>query len=373
MKVCIITTGDINTFATIKGATALATALNKKGHEASLILMNTENNKNRVKLECPNVKVFWFDRTNVLNEIYRKNQIIKNCQFDVIYSISFGLRNFAYKMFNSKKFVSILEHSELQSAIQKTKRIRWLFNLILERLSLSLFSGHICTSRYLYNKLNKKRKKIISLYSVYAYSSDLVCINDQLSNKLLKDYRDKKVLCYMGTLVENYGIFDVVTAIKQLKKTYTNFILLIIGKGKDKEKLLQVINRENLQDYVDIANYVPEEDLYTYLKNSDAFVAPLRNTTQDWARSPSKLFMYMHFNKPIITAKIGEAKEIFSDYDFYYSPDDPESMSTAIENALFFSDYWKPKWNSLDFTWNKVVIDRIEWLKKNWPKILCKI
>jgi hypothetical protein len=84
MKVCIITTGDIKTFATIKGATALATALNKKGHEASLILMNTENNKNRVKLECPNVKVFWFDRTNILKEIYRKNQIIKNSQFDVI-------------------------------------------------------------------------------------------------------------------------------------------------------------------------------------------------------------------------------------------------------------------------------------------------
>tara|TARA_Y100000389_G_scaffold112774_1_gene109899 strand:- start:4560 stop:5678 length:1119 start_codon:yes stop_codon:yes gene_type:complete len=372
MKVCIITTGDIKTFATIKGATALATALNKKGHEASLILMNTENNKKRVKLECPNVKIFWFDRTNVLNEIYKKNQIIKNYQFDVIYSVSFGLRNFAYKMFNSKKFVSILEHSELQSAvaIQNNKRIRWLLNLIFEKLSLLLFSGHICTSRYLYNNLNKQRKKIISLYSIYAYSSDLISINDQLSNKLLKVYKDKKVLCYMGTLTENYGIFDVVSAIKKLQKTYTNFILLIIGSGKDKEKLLQVINRENLQNYVDIANYVPEEDLYTYLKNSDAFIAPLRNTTQDWARPPSKLFMYMHFNKPIITAKIGESKEVFSDYDFYYSLGEPESMSAAIEKALFFSDYWKPKWNSLDFSWDKVVIDRIEWLKKNWPKIL---
>ncbi len=43
-------------------------------------------------------------------------------------------------MFNSKKFVSILEHSELQSAIQKTKRIRWLFNLILEMIAVSKLS-----------------------------------------------------------------------------------------------------------------------------------------------------------------------------------------------------------------------------------------
>ena len=215
--------------------------------------MNTENNKNRVKLECPNVKVFWFDRTNILKEIYRKNQIIKNSQFDVIYSVSFGLRNFAYKMFNSKKFVSILEHSELQSAVamENKKRIRWLLNLILEKLSLLLFSGHICTSRYLYNNLNKERKKIISLYSIYAYSSDLKDTNLKSVTQTLKDYKDKKVLCYMGTLAKNYGIFDVVSAIKKLQKTYTNFILLIIGSGKDKEKLLQVINSENWNSYFD--------------------------------------------------------------------------------------------------------------------------
>ena len=371
MKVCIITTGDIKTFATIKGATALATALNKKGHDASLVLMNTENNKNRVKLECPNIKVFWFDKTNMIKEIFRKNQIIKNGQFDIIYCVSFGLRNFAYKMFDNKKFVSILEHSELQSAvvIQNKKIVRWLLNLILDKISLLLFSGHICTSKYLYNKFNKEKKKIVSLYSIYAYSSDLISINDHLSNKLLKKFKNKKVLCYMGTLIENYGILDVVSAIKKLKKTHTNFILLIIGSGKDKEKMLQIINRENLDNYVHVANYVPEEDLYTYFKNSDAFIAPLRNTLQDRARSPSKLFMYMHFNKPIITARIGESKEIFSNYDFYYNPDEPDTMSTAIEKALFFSDYWKPKWNSLDFTWEKVVIDRIKWLKKNWPRI----
>ena len=67
---------------------------------------------------------------------------------------------------------------------------------------------------------------------------------------------------------------------------------------------LKHINRENLDNYVHVANYVPEEDLYTYFKNSDAFIAPLRNTLQDRARSPSKLFMYMHFNKPIIITSL---------------------------------------------------------------------
>jgi glycosyltransferase involved in cell wall biosynthesis len=96
---------------------------------------------------------------------------------------------------------------------------------------------------------------------------------------------------------------------------------------------------------------------------------PLRNTIQDRARSPSKVFMYMHFNKPIITSKIGESAEIFSDYDFYYNPDDSGSMSLAIEKALFSNDNWSPKWNPVSNTWDERVVGRIEWLKKNWPKI----
>ena len=55
MKICLITTGDIKTFGTIKGATGLAVAINKKGHEASLVLMDTENNRSRVKLDRKSV------------------------------------------------------------------------------------------------------------------------------------------------------------------------------------------------------------------------------------------------------------------------------------------------------------------------------
>ena len=369
MKICLITTGDIKTFGTIKGATGLAVAINKKGHEASLVLMDTENNRSRVKLECPNVKVFWFDSTSVLSEINKKNKIIRDHQFDVIYVVSFGIRNFTYKMFNKKRFVSILEHSELPSSIVNSKKIRWVTNLILEKLSLFMFSGHVCNSKYLYNELNRINKKIISLYSTYAYSSDLININNELSNNLSKMFKDKKVLCYMGTLVENYGILDIIRAIKELKKTHSNFILLVIGGGKDKAKMLQVIDRENLQKYVHVANYISEEDLYTYFHNSNAFVMPLRNTVQDWARSPSKLFMYMHFNKPIITSKIGESAEIFSNYDFHYNPDDLGTFAPAIKKALFSNDNWRPEWNPMSHTWDERAVGRIEWLEKNWPQI----
>lgn len=368
MKICIVTTGDIFSSGTIKGATGLAVAFEKKGLEVSLILIDTKNNRDRVKLECPHIEVIWCPATNFLKEIFIKNDIISNNGFEFIYVISFGIRNFVYKMFNKKVFVSILEHSELPSSIPSSNRVRWMSNLILEKISLLFFSGHVCNSKYLFNEFNRRNKGIKSLYSTYAYSSDLVRINYNLSKKLSKKYEGKKVVCYMGTLVENYGILDIINEINHLKSINPNFILLIIGGGKDKEKMLTHIDKKGLSQYVDVANYVSEEDLYTYFYNSNAFVMPLRNTIQDRARSPSKVFMYMHFNKPIITTKLGESVEIFSDYEFYYDPDEEGSMALTMQKALFLSDNWNPKWDAKNHTWDDRAVNRIDWLEKNWLK-----
>ena len=93
-----------------------------------------------------------------------------------------------------------------------------------------------------------------------------------------------------------------------------------------------------------------------------------RNTIQDRARSPSKVFMYMHFNKPIITTKLGESVEIFSDYEFYYDPDEEGSMALTMQKALFLSDNWNPKWDAKNHTWDDRAVNRIDWLEKNWLK-----
>ena len=54
-----------------------------------------------------------------------------------------GLGTLYIKCLNKKVFVSILEHSELPSSIPSSNRVRWMSNLILEKISLLFFSGHV--------------------------------------------------------------------------------------------------------------------------------------------------------------------------------------------------------------------------------------
>ena len=60
----------------------------------------------------------------------------------------------------------------------------------------------------------------------------------------------------------------------------------------------------------------------------------MNNTIQDKARCPSKLYMYLPYNKPIVTAKIGEPYEVLKDKGVYYDTGSVKSLSLAIQEAI---------------------------------------
>ena len=55
---------------------------------------------------------------------------------------------------------------------------------------------------------------------------------------------------------------------------------------------------------------------------------------QDWARCPSKLFMYLPFQHPVVTCQIGEAAELFGEKGLYYQPGDVDSLVCALSRVL---------------------------------------
>ena len=92
-----------------------------------------------------------------------------------------------------------------------------------------------------------------------------------------------------------------------------------------------------------------------------AFVCPLRDTVQDWARCPSKLFMYLPFRKPILTSPIGEAKELLGDDAFFYNPGDVEGLAGAMRRALD-TDHFTMSLDPAAHTWQARVDQFLAWL-----------
>ena len=368
MKICFISTGD---FATIKRATGMATPLLEKGYEVAIVALDSEKNRKRFALECPNAIILYFSEGNAKQEIAQKKELVKLWQPDLVYVCAFVSRNFIHKknIKIGKKTVFVIEHSELRSAIQDNVWYKKIIDYCLEWSTVFLFDGQILASSYLEslfkNKLKKIGRKQPLLYSTYAYHEKVLLSNPFLLDKLKEEYEGKKVILYMGTLAINYGFLDILKSVQVLKKQRKDFVILIMGAGRHKEIAKNYVEENNLTDFVKLLGYVPEEELSSYFKVADAFVSPIFDTVQDKARCPSKLFMYIPFQKPIITCKIGEGKELFGKNGYYYQPGKVEELADVLSNAI---DSTELKYNidPQNHSWKYRTDEFLNWIEANF-------
>lgn len=87
--------------------------------------------------------------------------------------------------------------------------------------------------------------------------------------------KDKKVLLSVGRLVERKGIHWLVeNVIPKLLKQRNDFVYLIAGDGIFKEKIKEVIRKNNLGDYVTMLGKVDDGVLKLLYNSSDILVMP---------------------------------------------------------------------------------------------------
>lgn len=229
------------------------------------------------------------------------------------------------------------------------------------------------------------------LYFPYAYNIN-ICVNkDQLSIETFRNKlnikRDEFVFVFLGSVTISFGAYLMVEAIKQvIEKGKYKVRLFILGKGKYFNQLKEYVLKEPvLRNSVSLPGYVAEEDIPFYFSVADSFVLPMNDTIHDWARCPSKLYMYLPYNKPIITCKIGEPYEVLKQSGIYYECGSADECSKLlqssttgigmkyIKNALpsmvaamerVCDGNYCVKVNPFMHTWNQRAIDLNKWLNE---------
>lgn len=338
MKICFVTTGDIKSIATAKRALGMANPLVELGWNVSILMEDTKENHHRVEIECSDkVKVFFFPHLNALNEIKAKNKLIKEIDPDFLYICAFVTRNVVGVFHRSRKLV---EHSELQSAIPTVKSLTKLRILIFEYYSIFYSDGLINASVYLEDVYKKRSHMMLcgkrkELYSPYAYSENVNIVKTIDKNVVAGGiYNGRKIFCFLGSITRNYGAFTIIDAIKNLKDRYPELLMLFLGKGHDYEEACRYVKVNQLSDNIRMMGYISEEDISFYFSLIDYFISPMNNSVQDWARCPSKLYMYLPYNKPIITCKIGEPYEVLKEKGLYYEPSSVDGLAEKMKLLL---------------------------------------
>lgn len=368
MKICFITTGDIKNIATAKRALGMANPLVDLGWDVSILMEDTEENHHRVNMECcDNVKVYYFPHCSAWQEITAKNKLIKDIDPDFIYICAFVTRNIVGISHRCKKLV---EHSELQSGIPDMKGLRKIHAYINEYFSILYSDALLNASKYLQEVFTKRAKRVFKgnmsmLYFPYAYSDGVMKVMEIDRNKPeYSKYKGRKIFVFLGSVVRGYGAFTMIEAMEKLKKKHPEAMLLMLGRGGSYQEACHYVTKHKLDNNILLPGFISEEEISMYFSLTDYFVSPMNDTIQDWARCPSKLYMYLPYRKPIITCKIGEPYNVLGDEGFYYEPSSSDSLA-AIMEKLLESRKMTIAINPLEHEWTYRTNEFDKWLRTN--------
>jgi phosphatidylinositol alpha-1,6-mannosyltransferase len=161
--------------------------------------------------------------------------------------------------------------------------------------------------------------------------------------KLVELYslKDKVVLLTISRLDERKGHDMVLKAIPKLLPDYPDIIYLIVGKGREEERLRKIVSENELKDTVIFAGYVHEDQLPKYYNLCDIFVLPNRISEKSALRGDYEGFGIVFLEasacgKPVIGGRSGGVTDAILNgvTGHLVDPLSPEDITSIIRRLL---------------------------------------
>lgn len=159
--------------------------------------------------------------------------------------------------------------------------------------------------------------------------------------KIRKDLNisnDELVFTFIGTFGAWHGVEFLADAIKVFidRKNNPNkkFKFLMIGNGVLYNNVVNSLSEERYSKHVIFTGIIPQSEAPDYLYASDVFLSPhIKREGEAFFGSPTKLFEYMAYKKPIIASALYQIKDVFQKPLYLYKKEKPESID--FDGLLF--------------------------------------
>lgn len=265
-------------------------------------------------------------------------KLIKNLMFEKIdivhihmsYNGSFSRKYIICRICElfRKKFIIHLHGSEFKDFYErinekKKLKVNWMF----EKASIVLVLGENWKKYILYIVPKANVEILVNSVNVISYKSNL---NNERFNIL-----------FLGALIKRKGIYDLIEVIKLLKEDSLldkyNVCFFIGGSGIEEIKFKQLINKYELNEYVEMLGWVDKKTKIDLLKKSHLFVLPSYNEGL-----PVAILEAMNFGLPIISTRVGSINEaVIDNYNgILISPGNKNELKYAIEKIILDKKIW---------------------------------
>jgi glycosyltransferase involved in cell wall biosynthesis len=156
---------------------------------------------------------------------------------------------------------------------------------------------------------------------------------DNSFKQTLKISEDSKVLLFVGRLIKEKGIYEVIEGFAKLVGALsTQTVLIVVGWGIDEAELKQLCERLNIANRVIFTGFIPEQDVVNYYANSDVLVFP----TYFPEGFPMALFNSVAAGLGVITTPTRAAADYLTSPDncLWAEGQNSDSVCKALRNLL---------------------------------------
>jgi glycosyltransferase involved in cell wall biosynthesis len=136
---------------------------------------------------------------------------------------------------------------------------------------------------------------------------------------------------YIGRLSEEKGVLNFVKAIPEIIKESDNLEFLIGGEGQLRDKIKKYLDKENLNDKVNLAGWIPHDKLPDYLNELKLVVLP--SYTEGL---PNLMLEAMACGTPVLATPVGAIPDVIKDEEtgFVMENNSPECIAENVLRAL---------------------------------------
>jgi glycosyltransferase involved in cell wall biosynthesis len=162
------------------------------------------------------------------------------------------------------------------------------------------------------------------------------CDADFFKPFIKQEYRQTMHLYYIGIILENRGILQIIEAMQGLRKDGYNPEFHCVGElYSDLDHKIKALSYyEDMKDKLHFYGRMSLEQGYAMAEKMDiglCIIWPMKNSMESY---PTKLFEYMAVGLPIITSDFPLYKEVIEDHfcGICVDPLDSEELKMAIKN-----------------------------------------
>lgn len=333
--------------------------ISESGYKAAKILIwrNPSPNKKVFVYSTPfdnsgNRYLNYFFRT--IKSIIEIRKLRRKNEYDVVIAPNYLPQNMIPCIFIKRNAKLVVYFHTVPPSNRKDALIRMNF---LRRL-ISIINWRLCVflSRYfdLIFVMNNATKDYF-IERGFAQEKVIVTSNGIPYREIENVMEENKIYdgVFLGRLVWNKGIYDLVKIWGSIVKKKPSAKLLIIGEGSERDKLENDIREKGLEGNIIVAGWKEGEEKYKLMKESKLFIYPSYQESQGVV-----ILEAMACGLPVVVYNLSIYKEFFEGYistvELGNCEEFAEKIYDMFERKEIYDDVKKAREFALKYDWKEI-------------------